>query len=663
MSQETLQSLTSSETENKIKDSTRDIIKESQEILAKLKEKFWEQSPEYQKVKKEYDDVQKSILESLKNDRKITQEELNFIELEFTNLLKMKVWDSAVASVLNQTWKLARWVWADSSKVDFLWDSVKVTNQYQEDLIKKVLWADYEKWFNDKYLKWYNKNVWNFLVKIEDFEKDLKDDKVSIRDINSRTLGNYFLHLKSKWQLTWENVIDIFWANKLYWLREVWEEKDPDAPKMRVTKQIMQDNWLWDVIKIIELFSSPDNFLNWVQNLWKNQEQAKIAFKLFEKNTNSIKDEFKRSLKEKFLKSNPGKEADAEKIINEMMEELEKHKDLKSLPEIFRIFDTYNEKYKLKLSISQEAKKLIALREQENRTQMIRLEQEMQKAKDSKDSQKQQKIKKEQDKLILDQKQIQAMSWVMQKTSDSEIKKIVSWEVSYEDYLDKLMKNDESFKEIIEDLQKQEKTFYEKYPEEKNIKTPEEITVLQQEQVENSSNTFSYSDWTTFTYEQVSSWIYIVNNLTINSDEFDTIKRNKDALKNMENFKQTLEDLNLWWLWKYREPIFKAISNKYTVEFNAKDDYLNSNELKIFLNAILKSIWYKWENITNLQDIKTQINVFNKVWVLSWMKDVNIYWNSLIEKSFIELYDKDRTWILDQNILEKNLWNLFWKTM
>lgn len=665
MNQEVLHSIKSSETETKIKDSTSDIIKESHEILAKLKEKFWENSPEYQKVKKEYDDVQKNIIESLKNDRKITQEELNFIELEFTNLLKMKVWDSAVASVLNQTWKLARWLWADSSKVDFLWDSVKVTNQYQEDLIKKVLWADYEKWYNDKYLKGYNNTVWNFLVKIEDFEKQLQDGSIQVKDINSRALWNYFLYLKSKGKLTPENIMDLFGANKLYELREVWEEKDPDAPKMRVTKQIMQENGLGDIIKVIELFSSPDNFLAWIQELSKNQNQAHIAFKLFEKNTNSIKQQFKTELKNKFLKANPGKQKEADEIINEMMGELDKNKSMQSLPQVLKIFHDYNEKHKLGLSISEEARKLIGVRKQENQLEIAKVIQEEQQAIESKDEKALGKIAKRKQQLTVEKSGLDATDRVVSKTSDIDIKKIISWEVRYEDHISDLMKKDEVFRETMMRFQQEQSQFYEDYPEEKKTlnhqpKITEDTSLIE---MYAHANTLSYPDGSLLHFEPTSWGNYKIDGIEISYREFYMVKKDKDIYKNIQHFQQTLQELNLEWLWKYRQSLFNAISSKYVGSFEIQNDYMNAREIKIFISSVLSSIGVSLSPDTPTEEFKQKVKYVNKVWILGGQEDINVRGEWFIESKFLDKFDPRRTGMIFPHVVESEIWNLFWESV
>jgi hypothetical protein len=82
--------------------------------------------------------------------------------------------------------------------------------------------------------------------------------------------------------------------------------------------------------------------------------------------------------------------------------------------------------------------------------------------------------------------------------------------------------------------------------------------------------------------------------------------------------------------------------------------------LIIFIQAILQSIWYKAKNTTNIDSLKSEVMAINRVWLIWWVKDVNIYGDSFIEQKFIQKFDPKRNWILNQNIFEKSIHNLFW---
>jgi len=68
-------------------------------------------------------------------------------------------------------------------------------NEYQETLVKKILWND--KWFNGEYLQWYNNEKWNYLIKISDFEKKYKNT-TDIQELNHLELWSYINYLFNK---------------------------------------------------------------------------------------------------------------------------------------------------------------------------------------------------------------------------------------------------------------------------------------------------------------------------------------------------------------------------------------------------------------------------------------------------------------------------------
>lgn len=259
MPQELSREIQSSQTEMPIRKETQRLLSESQDILDKFKTQFGEESEQFQQAKKEYDEVRQAIIEALKDDRKITQEELALIELEFSNLLKLNggVLVNFAARSLNEIWKIARWLWADSSQVSFLWDSVKVTNQYQEDLIKKVLWDDYEKWYNDKYLKGHNEQIGNYLISISDFEDYLRNPNTKIiwdnKDpnvVNSVVLANYFLLLESQGKLKPFYIKTVLSKSQLDELQTAWKE-NPNA----IAKKILENHQLFDGKDLMTSFS------------------------------------------------------------------------------------------------------------------------------------------------------------------------------------------------------------------------------------------------------------------------------------------------------------------------------------------------------------------------------------------------------------------------
>jgi hypothetical protein len=112
-------------------------------------------------------------------------------------------------------------------------------------------------------------------------------------------------------------------------------------------------------------------------------------------------------------------------------------------------------------------------------------------------------------------------------------------------------------------------------------------------------------------------------------------------LENIVNFYETLDKLWLSKLWTIKEQIFKSIENVIWIGFKIDWDYLNENEVKIFLNAILKSIWEKEISpIFTLNSFLTQIESINKTQIGWWTEAIvnTIYWETYLENKFFEKF-------------------------
>ncbi len=128
--------------------------------------------------------------------------------------------------------------------------------------------------------------------------------------------------------------------------------------------------------------------------------------------------------------------------------------------------------------------------------------------------------------------------------------------------------------------------------------------------------------------------------IKLSSEEQKLIKTNPETLKNIINFYETLNKLWLKKLWSIKEQLFKSIENIIWIWFKIDWNYLNENEIKIFLNAILKSIWEKEiPPIFTLDSFLTQIEALNKTQLWGWEKIVNTYyWETYIENKFFEKF-------------------------
>jgi hypothetical protein len=117
------------------------------------------------------------------------------------------------------------------------------------------------------------------------------------------------------------------------------------------------------------------------------------------------------------------------------------------------------------------------------------------------------------------------------------------------------------------------------------------------------------------------------------------------AVEKIQSFYKTLDKVWLTQLWSYREQIFTWIQNTKP-NFRADNfDYLNDYEIKVFLNAILKSTWRQEVLMTTstldefLEKVRNQ-NGENLFWLWEQVEQVTTmyWWRSTIEQEFLNKF-------------------------
>jgi hypothetical protein len=129
--------------------------------------------------------------------------------------------------------------------------------------------------------------------------------------------------------------------------------------------------------------------------------------------------------------------------------------------------------------------------------------------------------------------------------------------------------------------------------------------------------------------------------IRISEEEKKLTTWNPEATENLINFYNILNELWLKNLWDYRSTISTAIWSISWSTLNYNDDSLWENELKIFLNSILLSVWKKeidkYKNIDEFKNLFKIQNDFQIIW--DWYKnDGNKKWDSSIEEAFMQKY-------------------------
>jgi hypothetical protein len=258
------------------------------------------------KFETEYKHLENAISMAKKSQKKITQDELWLIRKEYSDIVnlynnnipkvsKEKGVDSmnqqelltALAYLNNHYWEYQEANGLDKSRNLFFNHFFKdnllnISNKYdvnilQERIIKKIiLWnGGFWNW----YIKWFEKEKWNYVVKISEFEINMRGVKTK-NDINRECLYNYIQYLKSRWFFT-DEFIKKF-NNPLLTIDTL---KTFDASKG-------QKNW-WDITKkmvyeeregaeeeIVSEKKRGTNFLKWVsKNLENIKKQWGVAIK------------------------------------------------------------------------------------------------------------------------------------------------------------------------------------------------------------------------------------------------------------------------------------------------------------------------------------------------------------------------------------------------
>ena len=120
-------------------------------------------------------------------------------------------------------------------------------NIIQSQMIESIFWN--KEWYNEDYLIWYDNKKWNHLIKISDFDEEVKSKP--LKDINSKAFLNYFLLLSSGWKLNIIELKTIFWEDKLKELNLFWNDLNTNDEK-KLTKKYLIENNLSYILDLID---------------------------------------------------------------------------------------------------------------------------------------------------------------------------------------------------------------------------------------------------------------------------------------------------------------------------------------------------------------------------------------------------------------------------
>lgn len=604
-----------------------DLYLENDWKVTKIKEYFFNFKPDVEDFKLDF-----LLYKSIGFSESITKEELKYLLKENINAIND---ENITDNILDSLSWLARSAWFDSST---LWNLALWTEAFSFDLLVKYF--DWN-WYNENWeIMQYDEKNWYTIWNITEVENAIKNkNPEEVWDI---TIVNYYKYL---WENT-DRLIDIVWEKKAYDIIKYLEEKDSS------------ENDLFDSI----LNTLKDGFIKTI-NIIVNKFKEKI---LKSNDTNELKENLDNIL--------VLKEDDKNNIIEELNKELENENNkLRSMfyDAIYKKVKSENEnkdenyisnesdilykafllEFKSNLNIDSLQKAINSLKHFEKEyivevdyrdamkvaSNAIAIEEEISYIEDPSNEQNFIRI---QESKIIDR--------VISEMTDEDINNLKSWNVTWEETREKIFERNKTLKEDYEEYKKDKEEIENK----KSVDKDESIT----ENNETSNSNLTYTNWKeVYSYN---AWNIITTSwetISLNPEEIKQIDWNQDMMKNIVNFYENLDVLWLSDLWDYRNHIFKAISNIQGIWFDTKSwDYLNQNEVKLFLNAILKSTDKKEIEISkSMHEFNNLFLIENDKTFLNDKNDATKKWESTISEIFIEKY---ALWtIFDYTALEENL--------
>lgn len=135
---------------------------------------------------------------------------------------------------------------------------------------------------------------------------------------------------------------------------------------------------------------------------------------------------------------------------------------------------------------------------------------------------------------------------------------------------------------------------------------------------------------------------------------------NNEAAKNLVDFKDKMELLNLDFVWENRRFLVNQLNTiKWTSWIDITDsDNINSSELNKLLNFVLETIWEKWsDNINNTYSTIIRLNwswmLNNKTDTLTWFSNI---WKEFYSRWYINLKAWTVTSENKNKIQDRNNW-------
>ena len=695
---------TSHEETEKLSKSTQAIIDRAKEILLGIKT----ESPEhYEEAIKKYEEIRKKTIEYARTQNKISRQEKRELSRDINSMGSIdnnSFWENLarpihVINKLNDKGDILEALIQNKDRITepflrkdiekeisrlksggekTLWStyldtivknldnnldiSKKIHNAAQDKIIAKILRST--KWYNNEYIQGYNSQVSNYLIKIEDFEQDIHSGRTEItwnkdnpNEINSKALASYISYLSAWWANNIEDFIQKFWPNQLFNLWKIWKEKKSEK-NYWIAKTTLENSGLKNIVHIITMFSEgkTEDFIWGLQEIKNDPEALKASLQYYESNIAEIQQKFHKDFYDAFKKKSP--EMSDEEInanIDELMWNIDnvlwlmEDGDVK-VDSLILAFHQFNKKHKLGFEwrdfVSQ-AETAIDLGQNKREKDIIQWQLEEITA----TPQRKEEIAKKRKELydqhtLLEEAKIvvQSLQSKDPETNKENIKKVIAG--GYEQYYKKLLEENEDLRKIEAQIQ----VIQQKRENNRENKMENNTVIPDWEPRKEAQTKYQVNDnWGNYTISKPGE-----ESINITSEEYRIINnpKNTEALESIVQFKQDMDEMWLGEIFKLRKYIFKSIS---IIGFDAWDsDYLNENEVKLFLSTFLKSLRPEINESqipsqnARYDEFKNQTITLNKQNSLTGQDEVDLNGNSYLEHIFKEKYYKDDDMLFDQ---------------
>lgn len=506
----------------------------------------------------------------------------------------------------------------------------KVHNYAQDSMINNLLWND--NWFNWEYIKWYNSDLSNYIIKTTDFENILQSSPVS--EWNSLALTNYFLSIWTQWKLNNDFLTTTFWKDKIIELWNIWSI-DSKNPQENIARKKLKAFWLQDFIQNItlfeDIFSKPELLNSKLSNL--NPKQLESFWEIIDQDLYNLWTKFRELLLEKM----DGIENPEEKV-NELILKLRTVKwfniikviaEWKNENQINNVWLKETTQFYQRICDWEDQKKLIekyeqlAIAKEKNNVDIVKV------------------LETEIENIEIEIINNSNFSKQIEVLNEEELNTIADNLIEWQDIdiiLSEIAKNNIELSNVLQEVKEKEDKLSNNSIEQKNntISTNNDNNITYQE--------YSLNKDTAFPSIENKKW----KKISIDSEEALMIEKNPNAMENIINFYTFFTELNLQSAWDMRTnlALWMWVSN-----INLQDDWLKESELISFWNKLLQvmnNIDPKSNNLnTNCNTLSSLKSNFNEYTWTKSMLSANKTHGSQWEDKF--KYDLRMCWLYSQN--------------